>query len=141
MPAGISFALGTITTIVCLALAYVAATSNSVPVVGTVRATLIAMAVIGMAGCAIAGVGQAPTIGWTHPISIIGIVLGVLALAIVAAGLVGWDGFFTPIASILPAPYAVVLTTERLAVISLALVVGVKWLVALVMTFGGLLPR
>lgn len=141
MPAGISFALGTATVVVCLALAYIAATSNSVPVVGTVRTTLIAMAVIGMAGCAIAGIGQAPTIGWTHPISIIGIVLGVLALAVVAAGLVGWDGFFAPIAGLVPSQDAVALTTERLAVISLALVIAVKWLVGLVMTFGVLLPR
>ena len=141
MPAGISFALGTGAAVVCLALAYVAATSNSVPVVGTVRAALIAMAVIGMAGCGIAGIAQAPAIGWTHPITIIGIVLGVLALAIVAAGLLGWNGFFAPIVDFVPSQDTVVLTTERLAVISLALVIGVKWLVGLVMTFGGMLPK
>ncbi|MBI3752133.1 MAG: hypothetical protein HY263_10830 [Chloroflexi bacterium] len=141
MPAGISFALGTVTVVVCLALAYVAVTSNSVPVVGTVRTALIAMAVIGMAGCAVAGIGQAPVIGWTHPISILGIVLGVLALAIVAAGLAGWDGFFSPIVDFVPQQDAVVLTTERLAMVSLALVIAVKWLVGLVMTFGVLLPR
>ena len=58
----------------------------SVPVVGSARGALLAIAVIGMASCAVAGVGQAPVIGWTHPLTIFGAVVGVLALVVAAGG-------------------------------------------------------
>ena len=56
-------------------LAWMALDASSVPIVGTTRGALIAIALLGMAACAVAGIGQAPTIGWTHPITIFGIIL------------------------------------------------------------------
>jgi hypothetical protein len=129
MPSIISFGAGTLGVAVTLWLAWIALTSDAVPVVGTARGALIAMAVVGMAACAIAGIGQAPVIGWTHPISIIGSVFGVVAIVLVAAGLFGWDGLVRPVASFVPSTATLELTTERLAIVALAAVVAVKWVV------------
>jgi hypothetical protein len=92
---------------------------------------LIAVAVVGMAGCAIGGISQAPAIGWTHPVTLVGIVLGVVALAVIAAGLFGWDGVLQPIAGLVPGPSADGASqTIRTAVIALAGIIAIKWLVA-----------
>jgi hypothetical protein len=132
MPVPLSFILGTAGVAVSLWLAYLALTSDSVPVVGTARGALIGIAIVGMAACMAAGIGQAPTIGWTHPITIVGIVFGVLALGIIGAGLFGWDGLVRPAAGLVPVGATVVATTERLAIGLLAALIAVKWLVGIV---------
>ena len=131
MPIGLSFVLGTAGVVVTLWLAWMALTSDSVPIVGTARGALIAIAIIGMASCAVAGIGQSPIIGWTHPITIFGIVVGVVALAIAGAGLFGWDGLVRPAAGIVPLGTAIEATTERLAIGVLAALIAVKWIVGI----------
>jgi hypothetical protein len=116
---------------VTLWLAWAALTSESVPIVGTARGALIAIAIVGMAACAVAGIGQAPIIGWTHPISMFGIVVGVLALVLTAAGLFGWDALVRPAAGLVPLGGAVAATTERLAIGLLAALIAVKWIVGI----------
>ncbi len=131
MPTALSFVLGTIGVGVSLWLAYVALTSDSVPLVGSVRGALIAIIVVGMATCAVAGIGQAPAIGWTNPLTLFGIVVGVIALAIAGAGLLGWDALVRPAAGIVPVGASLAVTTERLAVGILAALIAVKWLVGI----------
>jgi hypothetical protein len=131
MPIWASFVLGTAGVIVTLWLAWVALSNDSVPVVGTARGALIAIAIIGMAACAVGGIGQAPVIGWTHPITIFGIVFGVLALVVAGAGLFGWDALVRPAAGLLPIGNAVAATTERLAIGVLAALIAVKWIVGI----------
>jgi hypothetical protein len=128
MPAIFSFILGTVGVAAVLWLAYVALTSDSVPLVGTARGALIVAAVVGMAACAIAGIGQAPLVGWLHPITVFGIVVGVLALVIVGAGVFGWDGLVRPFAGVVPVGATLVATTERLAIGLLAGLIAVKWI-------------
>lgn len=131
MPIVPSFVLGTAGVAVTLWLAWMALTSDSVPVVGTARGALIAIAIIGMAACAVGGIGQAPTIGWTHPITLFGIVVGVLALAIAGAGLFGWDALVRPVEGVVPIGSGVAATTERLAIGVLAGLIAVKWIVGI----------
>lgn len=131
MPTGIAFVVGTAGVVVTLWLAYMALTSESVPIVGSARGALLAMAVVGMTACAIGGIGQAPIIGWAHPITIIGIIFGVVALAIIGAGLFGWDGLVRPAAGIVPLGATVAATTERLAIALLAAIIAGKWVVGI----------
>jgi len=135
MPIGISFVLGTVGVAVTLWLAWIALTSESVPIVGTARGALIAIALLGMASCAVAGIGQAPIVGWTHPITIVGIVAGVLALLLVGAGLFGWDALLQPAAGFVPVGASVAATTERVAIGLLAALIAVKWLVGIPLAF------
>jgi hypothetical protein len=128
MPIVFSFVLGTAGVVVTMWLAWVALSSESVPIVGTARGALVAVAVVGMAACAVGGIGQAPIIGWTHPLTIFGIVVGVAALLIVGAGLFGWDAVVRPAAGIVPLGTAVAATSERLAIGLLAALIAVKWI-------------
>ena len=131
MPIWPAFVLGTIGVAVTLWLAWMALSNESVPVVGSARGALIAIAIVGLAACAISGIGQAPTIGWAHPITIFGIVFGVLALAVVGAGVFGWDALVRPAAGAIPLGAAVAATTERLAIGVLAALIAVKWIVGI----------
>jgi hypothetical protein len=105
--------------------------SEAVPIVDSARGALVAIAVVGMAACAVGGIGQAPIIGWSHPITIFGIVVGVLALVIVGAGLFGWDGLVRPAAALVPLGTGVDATTERLAIGLLAALIAAKWVVGI----------
>jgi len=131
MPIGIAFVLGTAGVAVTLWLAWMALTSESVPIVGTARTALIAIAIIGMAACAVGGIGQAPIIGWAHPITIFGIVVGVLALLLAGAGLFGWDALVRPAAGVVPLGATIAATTERLAIGLLAALIAMKWIVGI----------
>ena len=126
-----TFLAGTLLVVLALAIAVLAAAGRDLPWIGSGRGVLIAVAVVGMAGCAIGGISQAPAIGWTHPVILVGIVLGVVALAVIAAGLFGWDGVLQPIAGLVPGPSADGASqTIRTAVIALAGIIAIKWLVA-----------
>jgi hypothetical protein len=131
MPIALSFVLGTVGVVITLWLAWMALTSESVPIVGTARGALIAVAIVGMAACAIGGIGQAPIIGWTHPITIFGIVVGVLALVLAGAGIFGWDALVRPAAGVVPLGSAIAATTERLAIGLLAALIAIKWIVGI----------
>lgn len=128
MPNLLSFLLGSAGVGLVLWLAWNALTGDPVPMVGTARGALIAIVVVGMAACGVAGIGQATTIGWTHPITIFGIVVGIVALVISGAGLFGWDGLVRPAADLVPMGTGVTATTERLAIGLLAGVIAVKWI-------------
>jgi hypothetical protein len=131
MPTALAFLLGTAAVAVVLWLAFAALTGDSVPVVGTARGALIAIVIVGMAACGVAGIGQATTIGWTHPITVFGIVVGIVALVLAGAGLFGWDSVVRPAADVVPMGAAVAATTERLAIGLLAALIAVKWVVGI----------
>lgn len=126
-----SFFVGFAFVLAAIAVAAVAAGGRTLPIVGTGRGALIAVAVIGMTGCAIAGISQTTTFGWTHPVMILGSVLGVLALAVIAAGVFGWDPIVRPIASLGPGGTLISATTEQLAIVAIAAMIALKFVVNL----------
>jgi hypothetical protein len=76
------------------------------------RLAFFALVVIGMTMCSLSGITQAVAHGWWHPLSIVGYVVGTLALLLAAAV---W--FNVPLPMI---------TTERDALIALTVVLLVK---------------
>ncbi len=80
------------------------------------RATLIALLVLGMAMCALGM--QTTQYGWLNSFTIGGIVLGTITLAVAGAALTG-----------IRLPY---ITGDRAAIIAIALIMGLKVLVAVV---------
>jgi hypothetical protein len=85
------------------------------PLLGSDRAVLIVLALVGMAMC---GLGmQIGTYGWTHPANLAGIVLGVLALLLIVLTLAG-----------VRLPY---IATDRAAITALAGIMVTKMAVAL----------
>jgi hypothetical protein len=125
-----TFLVGTLLVVASLAIALLAITRDDLPLIGTGVGALVTVAVIGMAGCAVGGISQAPTLGWTAPTIVLGCVLGVTALVIVAAGVVGWSGLLQPIAGLVPGQ-ATVPTTARTATFALAVLISIKWLIGL----------
>jgi hypothetical protein len=82
----LSLALG----LLAAALVFMVLTGRDVPIVGNGAGALLALGLIGIAMCTLGGIGPAQsTLGWTHPLTIIGSILGVLALLMVALPLLG----------------------------------------------------
>jgi|RhiMetdeSRZDD1v2_1073273.scaffolds.fasta_scaffold148800_1 hypothetical protein len=125
-----TFLTGSALVLLALAVAFLAITRDQLPIVGTGVGALLAVAVIGMAGCAVGGISQAPALGWTAPTIVFGTVLGLVAILIVAAGVFGWTPVLEPIARFVPAQ-AGAATPVTTAIFALAVLIGVKWVVAI----------
>jgi hypothetical protein len=71
-------------------LVFMVLTGRDVPIVGNGAGALLALGVIGIAMCTLSGIGSVQgTLGWTHPLTIIGSILGVAALLVVVLPLLG----------------------------------------------------
>jgi hypothetical protein len=71
-------------------LVFMVLTGRDVPIVGNGAGALLALGIIGIAMCTLSGIGTVQgTLGWTHPLTIIGSILGVAALLVVALPLFG----------------------------------------------------
>jgi hypothetical protein len=71
-------------------LVFMVLTGRDVPIVGNGAGVLLALGTIGIAMCTLGGIGTVQgTLGWTHPLTIIGSVLGVAALLVVVLPLLG----------------------------------------------------
>jgi hypothetical protein len=126
------FWLGGALSLVTLAVAIGAIATPSLPVIGSGRGAVIAVAILGMAACAVGGIGQAPMIGWTNPGVIVGSVIGVLALVVIVAGFGVWPGLVQPVGDALTrVTGSAALTVEQSAIVTLAGIVLVKWVVGL----------
>jgi len=134
-PFDASFFVGLLFVLSALALASLAIGGRALPIVGAGRGALIAVVMIGMAGCAIAGISQTTTFGWTHPVMILGSVLGVVALAVIGAGLFGWDGILRPVAALAPGGALVAATTEQLALVAIAGIIALKFAINVIFAF------
>ena len=83
-------------TIIILALAAAAVVLISIsglqlPLLSDIRVDIVVVVVLGMAICAKGGIGRVAAMGeWTHPLSILGYILGGLILLITMAVFTGW---------------------------------------------------
>jgi hypothetical protein len=65
-------------------------TGRDVPIVGNGAGALLALGIIGIMMCSLGGIGPTQSaLGWAHPLTIVGSILGVLALLVVALPLLG----------------------------------------------------
>ncbi len=73
------------------AIVFIGATGKKVPLLSNVRVDIILLVILGMSICTQAGIGRIAATGqWSHPLSIVGYVLGGLILLITLAVFVGW---------------------------------------------------
>ncbi len=64
---------------------------RSLPLISGPRLALIAVLIVGMAACALGGIGQVGASGhWAWPLAILGYLLGAAILLVALAGLFGW---------------------------------------------------
>ena len=87
---------------------------------------LTALVLLGVGMCAVGGISRAPAmLGWTHPVTLSGAVLGVAILALLVANAIGWTGGLAPLAS------AIGISVERAVVLLLAMLLALKWAIGL----------
>jgi hypothetical protein len=73
------------------AVLYIGMTGKKVPLLSNIRLDIILVVILGMAICTQGGIGRIAATGqWSHPLSIIGYILGGLILLITLAVFAGW---------------------------------------------------
>ena len=78
-------------TLLAAAVVYIGTTGKKVPLLSNVRVDIILLVILGMSICTQAGIGRIAATGqWTHPLGIVGYVLGGTILLITLAVFVGW---------------------------------------------------
>jgi hypothetical protein len=66
-------------------------TGKKIPVLSSIRVDILLLVIIGMTICAQGGIGRVAATGqWTHPLAIVGYILGGLILLITLSVFVGW---------------------------------------------------
>jgi hypothetical protein len=92
---------------------FIGATGKKVPILSNVRLDIILLVILGMAICTQAGIGRIAATGeWSHPLAIVGYVLGALILIVATAALVGWKLPF--------------IQNDRQALLAIAILAGLK---------------
>ena len=95
------------------AVVFIGATGRKVPVLSNVRVDIILLVILGMMMCTQSGIGRIAATGeWSHPLSIVGYILGGTILLIAASVFMGWKLPF--------------LQNDRQALIAIAILVGLK---------------
>ena len=73
------------------AVVFIGATGRKVPVLSNVRVDIILLVILGMMMCTQSGIGRIAATGeWSHPLSIVGYILGGTILLIAASVFMGW---------------------------------------------------
>jgi hypothetical protein len=77
--------------LLAVAVVFIGATGKRVPLLSNIRVDIILLVIIGMTMCTQGGIGRVAATGqWSHPLSIVGYILGGLILLITLAVFAGW---------------------------------------------------
>ena len=126
--APIGTAAATIIGLAIALLVWAALSNGAFPVIGSHdRAALWVVFGLGVTMCAIAGIGPySKTLGWLHPMTLIGIGLGVLAVVPLLLVVFGWTRSLTSAGQLFGGGFAS-LSAERIAIVVLGMLILVKW--------------
>lgn len=70
---------------------FIGATGKKVPVLSNVRVDIVLLVLLGMSICTQAGIGRIAATGqWSHPLAIVGYILGGTILLVAASVFIGW---------------------------------------------------
>lgn len=95
------------------AVVSIGATGKKVPVLSNVRLDIILLVILGMSICTQAGIGRIAATGeWSHPLAILGYILGGTILIVATSVFVGWKLPF--------------IQNDRQALIAIAILAGLK---------------
>jgi hypothetical protein len=73
------------------AVVFIGATGKKVPILSNVRLDIILLVILGMSICTQAGIGRIAVTGeWSHPLAIVGYVLGAIILIVTTSVFAGW---------------------------------------------------
>jgi hypothetical protein len=70
---------------------FVGVTGKKIPLLSSVRVDIVLLVILGMAICSQGGIGRIAAAGtWSHPLAVVGYILGGLILLITLAIFAGW---------------------------------------------------
>lgn len=73
------------------AVVFIGATGKKVPLHSNVRVDIVLLVILGMSICTQAGIGRIAATGqWSHPLAVVGYILGGAILLITLAVFIGW---------------------------------------------------
>ena len=99
--------------LVSAAVLFIGLTGKKLPLLSNLRIDIILLVVLGMAICTLGGIGRvAAQNAWTHPLAILGSLIGVAILVITLAAFAGWK---------LP-----LIQGDRQALVAIAILIGAK---------------
>jgi len=108
--------------LLCAIVTFIGVTGKKVPLLSNIRIDIILLVVIGMTICSQGGIGRVAATGqWSHPLAIIGYILGGLILLITLAVFVGWK-----------LPY---IQSDQQALLAIAILAGIKVINAMAHSF------
>ena len=77
--------------VIFAAVTIIGASGKKIPLFSNIRLDIILLVVIGMAICSLGGIGRVAASGqWSHPLSMVGYVLGGLILLVALSVFTGW---------------------------------------------------
>jgi hypothetical protein len=92
---------------------FIGATGRKVPVLSSVRVDIVLLVLLGMAICTQAGIGRIAATGeWSHPLAVLGYILGATILIVATSVFVGWKLPF--------------IQNDQQALIAIAILAGLK---------------
>jgi hypothetical protein len=95
------------------AVVFIGATGKKVPLLSNVRLDIVLVVLLGMSICTQAGIGRIAATGqWSHPLAIVGYILGGAILLIATSVFVGWKLPF--------------IQNDQRALIAIAILAGLK---------------
>ena len=95
------------------AVVFIGVTGKKVPVLSNVRVDILLLVILGMTMCTQSGIGRIAATGeWTHPLAIVGYILGGAILLVTLAVFTGWK---------LP-----LIQNDQQALIAIAILAGLK---------------
>ena len=101
--------------VIAFGIIYTHQTGKVLPIISGPRATMVSLFIVGFAMCAF-GIGQVAASGhWASPLAIAGYLLGTIILVVFVSALVGWNLPFVQ--------------NDDQAVVAIALLMGVKFLI------------
>ena len=126
-----AFWIGTLLVGAAMLVALAALNSSAIPIIGSGRGALLAVAALGIAACTIAGVGQAPSLGLDPPGHAPWRDHRGPRQRRHCGRTLGWAPVLQPVAGLVPgsSPGAPI-DTVRVAIVAVAGLVAVKWLIA-----------
>ena len=94
-------------------ITFIGVTGKKVPLLSSIRLDILLLVIIGMTICQQGGIGRVAAMGqWTHPLAIVGYVLGALILLVALSVFVGWK-----------LPY---IQSDQQALLAIAILAGLK---------------
>ena len=107
--------------LVCTVIIYAALNGKALPLINSPKAAIIGLLFVGMAACALGGIGPVSVRGdWAHIDAIFGYLTGAAILVVAVGALAGWK-----------LPYV---TDARTGIVAMAVLMGTKFLVGTLTT-------